>query len=142
MLLIRVVLRDEIETNWEIDHSETIESVYELRDGRLALRAEHSDVVGWEYGEAESYGPKPYDCFDGGGTIYGAFEGSRMVGVAAPESRCIWKAADRLQLVCLRVSREHRGTGLGRALFERTVSRGERWVPDACVSRPVRRRMR
>ena len=121
--MIRELAREEIETIWEIDRSETIDNVYQLQDGELVLRAEHLDVAGWDPCEPGLYGPILYDCFDRGGTIYGAFEGSEMVGEAALESRFIGKARDQLQLVSLHVSSGQRRRGLGRTLFERAVER-------------------
>ena len=64
-----------------------------------------------------------YDCFDRGGTFYGAFEDSRLVGVSVLESKFIGKRRDQLQLTFLHVSHSHRKTGLGRRLFEKAVER-------------------
>jgi len=77
----------------------------------------------WPPGEPEHYGPILLDCYDHGGTFYGAFDGDKLVGAAVLESRFIGHKGDQLQLKFLHVSRSYRQTGLGRMLFQKAVSR-------------------
>ena len=121
--MIRVLTRDQVENVWEIDRSEVIEGVYYLEDGELVLKAEHYDMQGWPPGEPALYTPMLYDCFDRGGTFYGAFDAAEMVGAAVLESKFIGGQRDQLQLKFLHVSRAYRGQGLGKTLFEKTVGR-------------------
>lgn len=120
---IRELAREEIDDFWRIDRSETIDHIYFLRDGELVLEAAHYEMTGWPPGEGELYTPLLLDCFDRGGTFYGAFDGARLVGAAVLESQFIGRARDQLQLVFLHVSCDYRKTGLGRALFEKVVER-------------------
>jgi len=122
-VLIRRLARDEIENIWEIDRSEIIGKVYYLRDGRLTLEVEPYDMRAWPQGEAKLYMPFLYDCFDRGGTFYGAFEGLEMVGAVVLESKFIGRKKDQLQLKFLHVGNEYRKMGLGRALFEKAVDK-------------------
>ena len=124
-MIIRGLARDGIEPIWGVDRSEIIENVYHLRDGALVLKAEYYDMTGWPLGEAESYTPILCDCFDRGGTFYGAFEGSEMVGAVILESKFIGKAKDQLQLKFLHVGRGYRKKGLGKMLFEKAVERAK-----------------
>jgi predicted N-acetyltransferase YhbS len=125
-LVIRQITREEIERIWdEIDRSEVIEGIYYLRDGELTLEREQYDMRGWAPGEREQYTPILCDCFDRGGTFYGAFEDGRMVGAAVLESRFIGRRRDQLQLKFLHVSSDCRKQGLGRALFDRAVARAD-----------------
>jgi len=124
-VIIRELARDEIKTIWGIDRSEAIENVYYLRDGALVLETEYYDVKGWPPGEAELYTPILCDCFDRGGTFYGAFEGSEMVGAVVLESRFIGKAKDQLQLKFLHVGSGYRKKGWGKTLFEKAVERAK-----------------
>jgi predicted N-acetyltransferase YhbS len=120
---IRELERREIPELWSIDRAEVIDRVY-YRDGdELVLRPEHHDMRGWPPGEPEQYGPILLDCFDRGGTFYGAFDGRTLIGAAVLESRFIGRNADQLQLKFLHVSRGHRQSGLGRTLFEKAVAR-------------------
>ena len=125
-MVIRQITREEIERIWdEIDRSEAIEGIYYLRNGELVLEEEHYDLRGWAPGEREQYTPILCDCFDRGGTFYGAFEDGRMVGAAVLESRFIGKRKDQLQLKFLHVGSDCRKQGLGRVLFERAVARAD-----------------
>jgi predicted N-acetyltransferase YhbS len=72
-LRIRDLTRSEVEKVWEIDRREVVNAVYYLEGGELVLRPEHYDMQGWPAGEREIYAPILADCFDRGGTFYGAF---------------------------------------------------------------------
>jgi predicted N-acetyltransferase YhbS len=120
---IRTLERREVDDVWSIDRSELVERVYVREGDGLALREERHDVKGWPPGESEHYGAILVDCFDHGGTFYGAFDGPTLAGVAVLESRFIGRERDQLQLKFLHVSRSYRGTGVGRALFEKAVER-------------------
>ena len=120
---IRELERQEIRDIWSIDRAEVIDRVYYREDDELVLKPEHYDMQGWPPGEPEHYGPILLDCFDHGGTFYGAFDGETLIGVAVLESRVIGRDKDRLQLKFLHVSRRHRQAGLGRTLFERAVAK-------------------
>jgi predicted N-acetyltransferase YhbS len=120
---IRTLGRQEIGDLWSIDRAEVIDRVYYLEDGELVLKPEHHDTRGWPPGEPEHYGPILLDCFDRGGTFYGAFDGEALIGATVLESRFIGRAGDRLQLKFLHVSRRHRQAGLGCALFDRGAAR-------------------
>jgi GNAT superfamily N-acetyltransferase len=122
---IRELVREEIDDLWSIDRAEWIDEVYHHEGGRLVLKREHYDVKGWPPGEPERDLPILLDCFEHGGSFYGAFEDETLVGVAVLESRFIGRANDQLQLKFLHVSREYRGAGLGRTLFERAVARAK-----------------
>ena len=120
---IRELGRQEIRDVWSIDRAEVIEKIYYHKDDELVLKPEHYDVPGWPPGESERYGPILLDCFDRGGTFYGAFDGETLTGVAVLESRFIGREKDQLQLKFLHVSRSHRQAGLGRTLFEKAVAK-------------------
>jgi predicted N-acetyltransferase YhbS len=119
---IRELERRELGALWSIDRREVIDRMY-YHDEDLVLRREPYDVQGWPAGEPEQYGPILLDCFDHGGTFYGAFEGESLIGAVVLESRRIGRADDQLQLKFLHLSRGHRGSGLGRVLFDKAVAR-------------------
>ena len=113
----RFLTRFEIPLVWSIDRSETNERIYYLNDGQLVLEDEPYDMQGWPPGEAEHYTPHLLDCFERGGTFWGAFESEKLVGVAVLESKFVGSRKDTLQLKFLHVSRDQRGAGLGKRLF-------------------------
>lgn len=121
--IIREMERSEIDAIWQIDRGEFVDGIYYLEDGELVLKPEQYDMKGWPPGEAEHYGPMLLDCFDRGGTFYGAFERDRLVGVAVLEDRFIGSRLDQLQLKFLHVSRPYRSKGLGTRLFREAEAR-------------------
>ena len=120
---IRKLARPEVRDIWSIDRAELIGRVYHREGNELVLEPEHHDLKGWPPGEPERDGPILLDCFDRGGTFYGAFEGETLVGATVLESRFMGREKDQLQLKLLHVSRRHRRRGVGCALFEKTVAR-------------------
>jgi predicted N-acetyltransferase YhbS len=116
---IKLLSRGEIPHIWTIDRREVIENIYTLQDGELRLKPDYFDVRGWPPGEAETYTPLLYDCFDRGGVFYGAFEGEQLAGVAILDTKFIGPNHDLLQLKFLHVSYAFRGQGLGKLLFEK-----------------------
>ncbi len=120
---IRELERREVRDVWSIDRAEVIDNVYHWEDGELVLEPEHHDMKGWPAGEPERDGPILVDCFDHGGTFYGAFDGEALIGTTVLESRFMGREKDQLQLVFLHVGRRHRQAGLGRALFEKAVAK-------------------
>jgi predicted N-acetyltransferase YhbS len=122
---IRLLQRDEIPLIWQIDRREIVENIYNLTNGRLVLKPDHFDIQGWPPGEAELYTPILLDCYDRGGTFWGAFENDTLVGVAILESKFIGARGDMLQLKFLHVSRNYRKQGLGSRLFNITVEQAK-----------------
>lgn len=120
---IHPLMRDEIHLIWQIDRREIVENIYHLYDGQLLLEPDFFDIQGWPPGEAEQYTPILLDCYDRGGTFWGAFEAGRLIGAAILESKFIGSNHDTLQLKFLHVSRDHRKHGLGRALFDLVVEK-------------------
>ncbi len=122
-MLIRELERHEIEQIWTIDRRELIDNIYYLQNDSLVLKPEHYDVRGWPPGEAEQYLPILVDCFDRGGTFYGAFDGATLNGVVVLENKFIGQNKDQLQLKFLHVSHVYRNQGLGKTLFEKAVAK-------------------
>src|SRR5688500_13472977 len=81
-MIIRLLQREEIPLIWQIDRREIVENIYYLDQGELLLKPDYFDVEDWPPGEAEHYTPILLDCYDRGGTFWGAFEDDVLVGVA------------------------------------------------------------
>ncbi len=120
---IRELHREEIEEIWTIDRGEVIENIYYLQNGNLVLQPEHYDMQGWPPGEPEQYIPILIDCFDRGGTFYGAFQNGELIGVVVLDNKLIGPNKDQLQLKFLHISRTYRKRGLGKILFNKVVKR-------------------
>jgi predicted N-acetyltransferase YhbS len=122
---IRLVQRQEIPLIWQIDRREIVENIYYLRNGELAFKADYFDIQGWPPGEAELYTPILLDCYDRGGTFWGAFENDTLLGVAILESKFIGSQHDSLQLKFLHVSRDYRKQGIASTLFKLAVEKAK-----------------
>lgn len=120
---IRLIQRDEVPLIWQIDRREIVENIYHLRDAKLILVPDHFDIQGWPPGEAEHYTPILLDCYERGGTFWGAFENNILIGAAVLESKFIGAQQDTLQLKFLHVSRDYRKQGLGGTLFNTAVEK-------------------
>jgi predicted N-acetyltransferase YhbS len=122
-MIIRFLKREEIPLIWQIDRREVIHNIYHLIDEKLVLVPDYFDAQGWPPGEAEHYTPILLDCFDRGGTFWGAFEDNNIIGTAILESKFIGSKHDTLQLKFLHVSRDQRKQGLGKKLFHLAVEK-------------------
>jgi predicted N-acetyltransferase YhbS len=120
---IRKLERHEIGGIWSIDRAEVVDRVYYRKGNELVLKPECHDVNGWSPGKPERDGPILLECFDRGGTFYGAFDGETLIGATVLESRFIGRQRDQLQLTFLHVSQRHRQSGVGCTLFNQAAAR-------------------
>ena len=120
---IRQMRHDEIGRIGEIDRSERVEQSYVQRGTRLTLEDVDWDVPNWfRDGRPErsiqakiaSWGR----YLEARGTMWGAFEDGRLVGVAINQPDLEPRIS---QLVVLHVSDGHRGQGVGTSLFQKVV---------------------
>jgi len=116
----------ELSNIWTIDRSEVVDRVYHHENGELVLRNEHYDVLGWHPDQIKRNSAVLRNCFDAGGSFFGAFKGRELIGVCVLESRFIGQSSDQLQLTFLHVSRQHRGVGVGSALFQEAADKARR----------------
>ena len=120
---IRVVDGAAFKRIMEIDRSEQVSERYTVIDGALQLRRVSLDIPRWSW---KGPGPHSYEhkvsawlpILQKGGILLGAFQDEAMVGLAIYRPKL---AVGTGQLVALYVNRDHRGQGIGRALFEAVV---------------------
>ena len=115
-IIYRTISRDEIEKFEEIDRSELIEYDYHYKDGNLELVKVHFDVKGFSPEHLKKLKKSLYDLDDENGTIYGAFDGSKLVGLSALENKFRGEEGDMLNFALLHVSNPYRNKGIGRKL--------------------------
>jgi predicted N-acetyltransferase YhbS len=119
----RVMTEDELKRVTELDRREIIDAVYYYRNGSLDLVKEHWDVPEWSFREKKQKIESLREVYNRGGTIFGAFDESRLVGVIALDIEYIGRNKDQLNLPGLWVSRKYRKMGIGKALVELVVQR-------------------
>lgn len=111
----RVLNRGDIGRFAEIDRTEIVDRVYCVRDGRLVLKEEHWEIT-WSAEEKQRRAAGCLEQFDRGHSIFGAFDGVRLVGVAKLYPTPLTSGRGRYNLRGMWVSRDYRGTGVGKGL--------------------------
>ena len=115
----------EIERADEIDRTETIDYIYRLERGELALEPHFKRVRGFPSGELDASKQRMRACLARGGAGWGAFDEGRLVGIAVLDGRPLGSDVDALDLYFLHVSDAHRGRGIGRALVRLVSARAK-----------------
>jgi GNAT superfamily N-acetyltransferase len=110
----------------EIDRSESVAQRYVLRDGALVLVDHPEEVPRWSQAYYDARLPRLYASVDNDGCGWSVFEGdtdaSRLIAISVLDGRWIGEGRDMLDLTFIHVTRDRRGTGIGRPLFDRTVA--------------------
>ena len=122
---IRALEAVEIERAEEIDRTETIDYVYRIRGGELALELHFKRVGGFPPGELGASKQRMRACLSRGGAGWGAFDEGHLVGIAVLDGRPLGSDVDALDLYFLHVSDAHRGRGIGRALVRLASARAK-----------------
>lgn len=73
----------------------------------------------------EDWGEKEFECLveclkntvRTGGVVFGAFDGSKLAGLASAENTFFGSSGQYLELSCIHVTEELRGKGVGKRLF-------------------------
>jgi len=110
----KILSRGEIFKFDEIDRYELIEEIYYLRDDKLVLEKEYCEVKDFGY-MPERIGDL-LDIYDNGGTLAGAFDGDKLVGLGSICGELIGKEKNMIQLATLHVSTNYRDRGIGRKI--------------------------
>ena len=114
----RLMIQDEIKRVAEIDRSEVIDYIYHFKNGNLKLEKEFWNVKKWNSEQKLHHISSLQDIYDRGGTIFGAFDDSKIIGVIALDNKFIGRNKDQLNLAGLWVSKRYRKMGIGKALIE------------------------
>ncbi len=86
---IRLLSRDGIEKVRDITRNEVIDQVYYFAEGKLVLKDEFHDMKSWNPGEIDVCVAHLQNIFDRKGTLFGAFEKNKLIGISALESKFI-----------------------------------------------------
>ena len=122
----RVLSRTEISKLAEMDRTETIDHIYRIRDGKLRLEKEHWDVADWDASEKQQRITGLQKGYDHGDTLFGAFDGSTLVGISVLDQYTLPKVAGRFNLAGLWVSQGYRGSGVGRTLVSLVMDKARK----------------
>ncbi len=106
-----------------IDRAERVDAIYLQQDGRLELRPHVEHVSGWDPAELAQYVARLRDVLGAGGTVLGAFDGPRLVGLGSLDRRPVGGDPRLLKLDMLYVDAAHRTLGIGTRLVARIADR-------------------
>lgn len=112
----RLLKKEEIKRVGEIDRTEIIEYIYYYKEGKLELVKEFCEIKKWSPEEEQIHISSLTDIYHRGGFIFGAFDGSSIVGIIALDNEFIGRNKDQLNLAGLWVSNHYRKRGVGKTL--------------------------
>lgn len=115
-LKYRVLKKSELNLLGEIDRKEIVNEVYYYRSNKLEMINEFYNIKGWYSEELYDYINRLEDIYERNGTILGAFDNNKIVGLGALESKFIGKNNDQLKLDMLYISNTYRRKGIGKKL--------------------------
>lgn len=113
----RKIARQEISKLTEIKRYESIERTYFVENGTLCEKQKNY-IMNWSNTRYQEAIEELTDLYDRNGTLYGAFDSDKLVGIALLESKFIGARNDQLQLTMLQVSCEYRRKGIGEKLMK------------------------
>ncbi|HCQ91092.1 MULTISPECIES: GNAT family N-acetyltransferase [unclassified Clostridium] len=112
----RLLEKSELKLLSEIDRKEIVNEVYYFKNNKLEIVNEFYNIERWILEELQDYINRLEDIYDRNGTIYGAFDNDKIIGLAALESKFIGKNNDQLKLDMLYISNNYRKKGIGKNL--------------------------
>ncbi len=112
-----------------IDRSESIDGIYRATNGVLAFKELRQEIVSWSVmyeadtkytrpGQVAEYVAKLQVLMNSGGTVFGAWDERRLVGLGSLEPSGVGGDRGVMKLDMLYVSAGYRGRGIGRMLTE------------------------
>ncbi len=116
--IFRVLSKDEFIKLAEIDRADYSRSTYIIKDCRLVLVNDTFHHDGFHGKLLEEKIEILNEQYDNGGTIYGAFDDLRLVGISGIINGFRGRKKDILEFGPLWVSKEYRRQGIGRRLVE------------------------
>jgi GNAT superfamily N-acetyltransferase len=116
-MMIRPLAREELGRLSELDRTEHVRTGYKCVAGVLVAEAVDWRVGRWSEAEVAKHVAALARVLEQGGTVLGAFDGARLMGVAALGHRLFGAHQDQVQLVGLWVNAPDRRRGVAKALL-------------------------
>ncbi len=110
----------------EIDRSEHIDLIYEMRDGKLAEVSANHECPNWNEDLVTELQDRFLFEIRSGGFAIGAFDGTALVGFGVLAHKFRGMNKDRLQVDLMYVSRSYRRRGIGTRIMEELSAEARR----------------
>jgi len=110
----------------EIDRSEHIDLIFEMKDGRVVERHTDQECPSWDADLLEEIKARFMDEIRRGGLAVGAFDGETLVGFGVLGHRFRGMNKDQLQVDLMYVSRNYRRQGIGSRMMDELMKEARR----------------
>ena len=117
-IVYRKLLIHEAQLLASIDRAERIDAIYRIANGILELEETEQSVQPWGAGELASYVARLEAVFESAGSVFGAWDDGRLVGVGSLDPSSVGGHAAVMKLDMLYVDAGYRGRGIGRRLTD------------------------
>jgi predicted N-acetyltransferase YhbS len=114
----RILRKNEINKVKEIDRRDFSEEICKIRDGKIEIVKEIFEHKGFSSEQFDQIIKSLENLYDNGGTIFGAFDNSTLVGISALENKFRGRNQDTVKLDVLWISQPFRKQGVGKKLVE------------------------
>ncbi|MGG4035185.1 GNAT family N-acetyltransferase [Paenibacillus cisolokensis] len=111
-IVYRQMTIDDAERLQDIDRSEYIDLIYEMRGGEMCEIAAGHECPAWDADLLDRMRQRYCDELSRGGTAFGAFDGETLAGFGVLAHRFRGPEQDQLQIDLLYVSRGYRRRGI------------------------------
>ncbi|NMM51103.1 GNAT family N-acetyltransferase [Paenibacillus aquistagni] len=116
----------------QIDRSEYIPSIFEMKDGELVEIPQNHECTNWDEDTLREIQTRYEEELSHGGAAYGAYDGEKLVGFGVLAHKWRGDSQDQLQLDLMYVSRTYRRQGIGsriiQLLEDEARRRGAKWL--------------
>ncbi|CAH0118670.1 MULTISPECIES: GNAT family N-acetyltransferase [unclassified Paenibacillus] len=122
MIEYRYMTQEQADKLQEIDRSEYIDVIYEMRDGIVTERKAGHDCANWNETELTEIKQRYLYELQNGGLAIGAFDGNRLAGFGVLAHTFRGMNRDRLQIDLMYVSKNYRRQGIGSNILNRLAA--------------------
>ncbi|WP_174806437.1 GNAT family N-acetyltransferase [Paenibacillus amylolyticus] len=132
MITYRTLTLDDVNQLQEIDRSEHIDLIYEMRENRLVELEQNHECSNWDEMLLKEIQNRYVYELEQGGMAYGAFADDQLIGFGVLAHQYRGKERNRLQVDLMYVSRGYRRQGIGKRILnelgEEAKKRGAQYL--------------
>ncbi|WP_426334575.1 GNAT family N-acetyltransferase [Paenibacillus silvae] len=117
MITYKIMNLDHVKLLHEVDRSEHINLIYEVKEQQLIEHKQDHECASWDGEQLQELQDRYTHEIQQGGMAYGAFDGERLVGFGVLAHPFRGEEKNQLQLDLMYVSRSYRRQGIGRQIL-------------------------
>lgn len=132
MITYRTLTLEDVNQLGEIDRSEHIDLIYEMRENELVELKQNHECSNWDEKLLEEIQNRYVSELEQGGMAYGAFAEERLIGFGVLAHQLRGSEQNQLQVDLMYVSRDYRRQGVGKRILnqlgEEAKKRGAQYL--------------